>query len=320
MNEITSSDLFAYAVWRKEHIVRPEFCHHDFPGNSIVNRELATLRLILTAADLWDSVGRHYRPLPMPASSPGQALTPTEMARLFAIGESRPRWEVALCCVSISACTTAGPSEIRNLQLGDIKLDGVPSITIKRGAKNKFRLRELPLNNLALAAITKLLKRAAEKGCHLPTHYLLPHRAYKLSEIHDPHTAGGNFDPNRPQESYKKAWGQIRAAFAKEFPERAKFRLYDFRHTGITMLLSDADTPPQVVREIAGHCNEKMLTVYSHQRKELRLAALQRLGEAFHPTQAPAAPPSQAISTTTNFSGTLGFGLRGLEALRKVSS
>jgi integrase len=165
------------------------------------------------------------------------------------------------------------------------------------------------------------MKRAASKGCVLPAHYLLPHRAAKLSDILEPRTTGGNFDPTRPQESYKKAWYQMRAAFAIEFPARAKLRLYDMRHSAVTILLSDPNTPPQVVSEIAGHSTGAMLARYSHQRAELRLAALQRLGKAFQPAEAPAGPPpSQAISTTQNFSGTLGFGLRGLEALRKVSS
>jgi integrase len=319
LDQITVSDVFDYHAWRKQNIRRPEVCDREFPGHNTINREVEIVRSILRAADLWEPIGRHYKPLPETKLSPGQALTPEEMQRLFEIGTSKSRWDVALQCVIISACTTCGPGEVCHLRLCDIYVDAsVPHIVIRRGAKNKFRLRELALNDLALAAIKKLMKRAASKGAVLPEHYLLPHRAHKLSEISDPRTTGGNFDPTRPQESYKKAWYQMRAAFAKEFPERADLRLYDMRHSAVTILLSDPSTPPQCVSEIAGHSTGAMLARYSHQRKELRLAALQRLGEAYHPTQAPTTPPpSQAISTVQNFSGTLGFGLRGLQALQK---
>jgi integrase len=323
LDQITISDVYDYHAWRKQNIRRPEVCNREFPGHNTINREVEILGSILRAADLWEPVAKFYKPLPETKASPGQALSPEEMRRLFEIGASNQRWDVALQCVIVSACTTCGPGEVCHLRLCDIYLDAaVPHIVIRRGAKNKFRLRELALNDLALAAIKKLLKRATIKGSVLPEHYLLPHRAHKLSEIADPRTTGGNFDPTRPQESYKKAWYQIRATFAKEFPERAKFRLYDLRHSAVTILLSDPSTPPQCVSEIAGHSTGAMLARYSHQRKELRLAALQRLGKAYQPTEpAPAGPPpSQAISTAQSYSGTLGFGLRSIDALRKNSA
>jgi len=322
LDQLTISDVFDYHAWRKQNIRRPEFCDREFPGHNVINREVEIVRSILKAANLWEPIGRHYRPLPETKLSPGQALDPEEMQRLFEIGAKNPRWDVALQCVIISACTTCGPGEVCHLRLCDINVDApVPHIVIRRGAKNKFRLRELALNDLALAAIKKLMARAAGKGSLLPEHYLLPHRAHRLSEISDPRTTGGNFDPTRPQESYKKAWYQMRAAFAKEFPDRANLRLYDMRHSAVTIMLSDPRTPPAAVTEIAGHSTGAMLVRYSHQRKQLRLAALQRLGEAYQPTQAPAPPPlSQMIATTQNFSGTLGFGIRSFEALRKVSS
>jgi integrase len=336
LDEITISDVFDYQAWRQKNIRRPEVCNRQYPGNDITNREIEVLRRILKAADLWAPIARHYKPLPETQSGPGQALTPEEGGRLFEIAATKPRWFVARCCVIISANTTAGPGEIRNLQLRDIDINGsVPHIVIRRGAKNRFRLRELELNDLALDAIKQLLTRARSKGCHLPEHYLLPHRERKLSAGPNPHfdptrpqtewkprRSGDTFDPTHPQESWKRAWYALRAKFAEEFPERANLRLYDMRHTGTTIMLSDKDTPPQAVSEICGHSTGAMLARYSHQRKELRLAALQRLGKAYQPTEsAPTGPaPSQAISTAHSYSGTLGFGLRSLDALRKVSS
>ena len=323
LDQFTISDVFEYHAWRKQNIRRPEVCEREFPGHNTINREIELLRSILKAADLWGPIGRHYKALPETKTSPGQALAPEEMQRLLEIGATKSRWDVALQCVIVSGNTTCGPGEVCHLRLCDIYVDAVPPyIVIRRGAKNKFRLRQLALNDLALAAIKKLMKRAASKGSVLPEHYLLPHRAQKLCDVIDPRPYGGNFDPTRPQGGYKTAWKQMRAAFAKEFPERAKFRLYDFRHTAVTILLSDPNTPPQCVSEIAGHSTGAMLARYSHQRKELRLAALQRLGKAYQPTEpVPAGPPpSQAISTIQSYSGTLGFGLRSLDALRKVSS
>ena len=236
LDQFTISDVFEYHAWRKQNIRRPEVCQPEFPGHNTINREIEVLRSILKSADLWDSIGKHYKSLPETKNSPGQALTPAEMTRLFEICASSPRWDVALQCVVISACTTCGPGEVCHLRLCDIYVDApVPHIVIRRGAKNKFRLRELALNDLALAAIKKLMKRATSKGCVLPEHYLLPHRAAKLSDVVDPRPYGGNFNPLRPQGGYKTAWIQIRKAFAKEFPERAKFRLYDLRHSAVTV-------------------------------------------------------------------------------------
>src|SRR5580704_3777209 len=149
LDEITCTDVsIEYQTWRKQNLRRPEVCHHEFPGNNTINRESEILRLILKAADLWVTVGRHYRPLPEPQLGPGQALRPEEAARLFELAATQSRWFVAMCCVLISANTTAGPGEIRNLRLCDIKIDAeVPHILIQRGTKNRFRIRELALND-----------------------------------------------------------------------------------------------------------------------------------------------------------------------------
>ena len=240
---------------KAEHSRRPEVCQPEFPGHNTINREIEVLRSILKSADLWDSIGKHYKSLPETKNSPGQALTPAEMTRLFEICASSPRWDVALQCVVISACTTCGPGEVCHLRLCDIYVDApVPHIVIRRGAKNKFRLRELALNDLALAAIKKLMKRATSKGCVLPEHYLLPTERQSFLGCCRSSPLWRklqSFTPSRRLQNGVDTDPQ--GISVKNFPERAKFRLYDLRHSAVTVLLSDRNTPPQVVSEIAGH-------------------------------------------------------------------
>jgi integrase len=113
------------------------------------------------------------------------ALTEEQTEKLFRVGfdkykncskNRKGHWEVALWASLLSVHTSAGPGEIRHLRLQDVDLnENAPKIYINRG-KNHFRLREIPLNSVALMAAKKLLQRAQRLGCCEPEHYLLPAR------------------------------------------------------------------------------------------------------------------------------------------------
>jgi integrase len=162
----------------------------------------------------------------------------------------------------ITANTTVGPEEIRCLRLKDIDV-AAQTITVREGAKNKYRERTVELNDDALWAVSELLKRAAKMGALDAEHYFLPHRAP---------AEGGKPDPTRPVNSWYGGWYALRKAAGLP-----TLRRYDLRHDAITRLLEDENVSERTVVEIAGHVSRKMLDRYSHVRSDNRREALDRL-------------------------------------------
>lgn len=222
-------------------------------GSSCVNHELNTLQQMMTRAGEWTRIADWYEPLPQKRSTVGCALTDEQESRLFRVAASRKRWHVAYCCSMITANTTAGPGEIRRLQLQDVDFQR-RTIYIRLGAKNSSRIRRIPLNDDALWAVTELWKRAELMGACLPQHYLLPHRAANRAE---------KADPNRPMGSWRKAWEALREAAGMP-----KLRRYDLRHHAITKLLENPNIPERAVIDLAGHVSNQMLDTYSHTRQQ----------------------------------------------------
>lgn len=219
------------------------------------------LRQILREADMWDAIKPKYKPLPLPRLTPGRALTSEEKQRLFQVSRAKPKWFVAFYAAVLSANTTAGPGEIRHVQLGDIDLNE-RKIHIRRAVKNKHRVRTLDLNDDAFEAVSRLLERARAKGAHLPEHYLLPARCYRSE-------CGPGFDPTRPQQDWHTSWRQICDAAGLH-----GLRIYDMRHTAITDLYSNPNIPERAILEIAGWSTPAMAARYAHIRSGLKKNAL----------------------------------------------
>lgn len=269
-------------------------------GASRINHELNTLSQMLQRANLWAAIMPYYRPLRMPRPRVGCALTEEEEKRLFAVASSKPRWKVAYLCSLLTANTTAGPGEIRMLRLMDVHLDpgshGAPFglITINLGAKNDYRVRPIPLNRTAHFAVKELLKRAQELGAVRPEHYLLPHRA-----DHGNGRRRGDFDPTRPQSSWRTAWDKLRVA--ANLPH---LRQYDLRHHVITRLLEDENVSERTVIELAGHVSKKMLERYSHIRMRTKLEGVLALEKV---SELPEKKPPAASTGSNPFGGYRGF-------------
>lgn len=236
-------------------------------GAKLVNLELNCLKQIMSRAGVWAAeIADWYEPLAQQPSKIGVALSVEDERRLFRVASERPRWFVAYCCSLITANTTAGPGEIRNLTLQDVSLDR-RTIYIREGAKNKYRVRELPLNDDAFWAVRQLLARAWGKGSIYPHHYLLPHR---------PETRGGEYDPLRPMHGWRKAWEALRVAAALP-----RLRMYDLRHHAITKLLENPNISEKTVEDLAGHVSERMKDTYSHIRTEAKRSAVDMIGTSF---------------------------------------
>ncbi len=240
-------------------------------GASVVNHELNTLQQILARAGLWQELADWYKPLHQRPSRIGRVLSEEEEIRLFQVASSdKHYWFIAYCCSLITVNTTAGPGEIRKLQLQDIDLNG-RQIHIREGAKNLKRDRVLPLNDEALWAVAELHRRAREKGSISPHHYLLPRRGAPAR------VRGAGWDPSTPMRSWKHAWQSLRVAAG--LPH---LRMYDLRHHAITRLLENPSISDRTVIELAGHVSTRMLDTYSHQRVGAKIAAVKALSSREH--------------------------------------
>jgi len=129
-------------------------------------------------------------------------------------------------------------------------------------AKNRGRVRLIEMNDIAFDVCKELFVIAEGKGSIRPDHYVFPFRVSKSNR----------YDPSRCCQTFKTAWSKmLKAAKIK------KLRLYDLRHTAITRLCEDPNTPEEVIESIAGHMTHKMKKRYSHIRTEARRAAIARL-------------------------------------------
>jgi integrase len=202
-----------------------------------------------------------YQPLPVSKESPGRALTEQEDKVLSVAGKFQDELEPAHCFVLISKNTGGGPKEIRSVRLKDINLEERFIYVPRSGAKNEYRMGELPLNNTAYAAVCRAIEIAVSRGSRDPDHYLFPFRVKR-----------DLWDPTRPQKSFRKAWEKI-----KELGGIKHLRMYDLRHHAATVMLSDPRVPPEAAIEVLGHVSKEMLKRYCHLNREAKRAAVEAL-------------------------------------------
>jgi integrase len=236
-------------------------------GASRINHEANTLSQVLRRAGLWSTLAPHYRPLSLPRTGPARVLTDAEAEHFIQVAGSKPRWRLALLCSILTANTTAGPSELLQLRLKDVDLVEW-SISVVGGAKNRYRVRTIPLNDEARSAVTELVAIAHRKGSVLPEHYLLPHRA---------HAQGAASDPTRPMTSWKKAMARIRQEAGKKFPVLVTVKPYYWRFHSITRMLENPGVAERSVMDVAGHVSGQMLSHYSRIRMSAKRHAVESL-------------------------------------------
>jgi integrase len=227
-------------------------------GPSYVNKELCLVQQIKKRAGL---PTHDYQPLPVRGDSCGRVLSEPEYRALFAAAKSKREWEAAYLFARLSVNSTCGPSEVRTLRRMDVDLERATIRVQPQGAKNQHRIRTIPLNADALDAVKEAWERAGGLGACLPEHYLFPFRLKR-----------DQWDPTRPQRSFKKAWAQITKAAGL-----TGLRMYDLRHDALTKLLEDPETSEETVEAIAGHISHKMKKRYSHIRIEARRDAVNGL-------------------------------------------
>lgn len=234
-------------------------------GGRKINQEVGVIQQLLKRISRWDCVAPDFQRMPVPKQSPGRALTDQEYARLFRIAASKPAWEMAYLFAAISVNTTAGPKECWTLRLQDINLqEGLIRIQ-PDGAMNPHRIRVIPLNPVAKAAIERALELAKSRGCTAPNHYLFPYRVQGNG-------IWGIYDPTKHCTTCNGAWRKLVVAAGLK-----GLRPYDLRHTAITDILQNPDVSEETAKAIAGHISDKILKTYSHIRISAKRNALDSL-------------------------------------------
>ena len=218
-------------------------------GANCIRKEIALLIRILRSARLWgDEEEQHFQRLRPVESDVIRALTVEEQHRLLHVAASSAEFRFMYWYAIAALQTTAGTNELRALRLGDVLLhDRIIQIP-RAGAKNKYRMRAIPLVTAdAVWAMEGLLARARELGSVCPAHHLFPIQARR-----------GEYDPERPmsESGLKKPWDALRCAAG--LPQ---LRLYDLRATGITRM-AEAGVPLRVTMTFAGHMTERMQQRY----------------------------------------------------------
>jgi integrase len=249
----------------------------DGAGASLINHELGALAQVLDLAGLWHPINQYYERIPEKSWSPPKVMTQEEEARFIRLGSRNQGWKTALNSAVTTGNTTIHGCELRNLRLENLRLTQLPPmILVPTTVKNRNRVRSVPLNDTAFAAVQELLALARERGSCKPQHYLIPFRLKK-----------GLYDPTRPASScfIRRAFRSI--AKASDLPWVTPST---FRHQAITKLLENG-APDETVRAIAGHGTEKAMKYYSHIRIEAKKQAVDRL-------QSPAPPPKTSEPQT----------------------
>lgn len=219
-------------------------------GSNRIRKEVDLLLRILKSAKLWDDEKKQAL-LRLRAEESGvqRALTTEEQHRLLHVAAMRPEWQLIHQYCIVALQTTASTNELRALRLGDVFLGPHPYIQIPRaGAKNKYRMRTIPLvTRDAEWAMEGLVARAQRLGSSGPGDYLFPIQKHR-----------GEYDPSRPmtESGLKKPWDEVRKAAGLP-----RLRIYDLRHTGITRM-AESNVPLPVAMSFAGHMTRKMQEHY----------------------------------------------------------
>lgn len=271
-------------------------------GAHAINREVGVLQQVLREFDEWKRLESRYRQLQEPPAGAGHSLSAEEEQRLRDVAFTNPKWQLAAHCMVIMLNTTMGFGELRQLRRKDVDMER-HCLTVREGAKNKYRERTIPLNTEAYDAMIWILDRWKKVGGCDPEHYILPHRPRERASHWRKHAP---YILTEPTTTMYSAFRSIRNAAG--LPH---FRVYDCRVQAITKLLSSPAVSPQVSREIAGHISQVMQDRYSIQQLNTKRAALETLE---HPAPSFPLPKSRLImfpgkkapatsSTTRQFGG-----------------
>jgi site-specific recombinase XerD len=132
-------------------------------GANKINQELGTLLRIMKRARAWTpDLEECYEPLQHEEPDIPHALTPEEQKRFLETAASREEWHFVYHYALLALATSASNCEMRGLHIGDINLYSRVLHIRREHAKNRYRIRTIPMYDEAVWAATRLLERARE--------------------------------------------------------------------------------------------------------------------------------------------------------------
>ena len=222
-------------------------------GANRIRKEMDMLVRILSSARLWDreEMKEDFVRVRKVDLDVPRAMDAQQQEHFLRVAASREEWQFVLWYANVGLQTAAATNELRSLQLGDVMLGqpGHEMIHIRpEGAKNRHRIRTVPLVGPSIWAMQHLVERARELGSAQPHHYLFPIQVAK-----------GFYDPCRPMSDsgLKKRWDEVRTAAGLKW-----LRPYDLRHTGITRM-AERGVPIDVAMDLVGHMTLQMHKHYT---------------------------------------------------------
>ena len=218
-------------------------------GANKINQELGTLVRIMKRAGAWSHrLDECYERLQREEADVTRAMTPEEQKAFLQVASSREQWHVVYHYALLALATSASNCEMRGLRIGDVNLYSRVLHIRRDHAKNRHRIRTIPMHDEAVWAITRLMERARTLGAVSPHHHLMPFRV-----------APNFWDLDRPMSNsgIRKAWEAVREAAGVPW-----LRIHDLRHTAITRM-AEAGVPIPVILSMAGHISTRMQQHYT---------------------------------------------------------
>ena len=238
LNEI---DIGLLREYQRE---RSETC-----GANKINQEMGALVRIMKRAGTWThQLNECYERLQPQEADVARAMTPEEQKIFLDVVSSRAEWQLVYWYSLLALATSASNCEMRGIRLGDINLYSKTLHIRREHAKNRYRIRTIPMHDEAVWAVTRLMERARGLGAVSPHHHLMPFRVTPIS-----------WDLDRPMSNsgIRKAWETVREAASVPW-----LRIQDLRHTAITRM-AEAGVPIPVILSMAGHISTRMQQHYT---------------------------------------------------------
>jgi integrase len=242
---------------------RLERCEKAGP-NKIIQEENVLIS-ILKRAGCWTSeMDEAYVPIQRVENDIPRALSPEEQKHWLEVANSDPRWQIVYLYSVVAMRCAMSNCEMRGLKLQDVNLYQQIVTVQTRHAKNKFRIRSIPLPPDALWCVERLMERAKSIGSNLPDHYLFPFQLSHGGKL------GDVYKPDRPMSEWgiDTYWDEVRAVSGL-----TRFRKHDCRHTGITRW-AEAGVPMPVILSMAGHISLRMQAHYTHISEQAKRKAV----------------------------------------------
>lgn len=247
-------------------------------GPSRINAEIdSVLKTMLREINHWRNIADVYKRLPVPPKQVRKAMKEEQERRLIAVAldRSKPRRLLAGHCLLVMANTGMGFGELRHVRRENVSLEGdVPYVIAKEGTKNKYRVRSIPLNWVALRSMRWIIQRWEDLGGNSPDQYILPHAAKRTP---DEKKAKGHKRTCPPD--FAKPMAHIyrgARAILKEAGLEG-FVPYDMRSSAGTKLMSDPDVSEQTFQDLFGHSDTATRMRYFSADMRKKAVAMERI-------------------------------------------